>query len=138
MRTRIQRLINRGNDTGASGGGTALMMLILSLGLFMILGLVVDGGSRAQALDRADRIANEAARAGLQAAVITNGSIDIAAVEPAVQQYLSTEGVTGTVTVSPDSIRVHVTSTTPTKVLGIIGISTMTITGDGKADVTFQ
>jgi len=57
----------RGGEAG-SGGGISLVMLIGAIGLLMVLGLVMDGSARARALDRADQLASEAARAGLQAA----------------------------------------------------------------------
>lgn len=137
LRHRLRRLVGRGRERG-SGGGAALMLLILAMGMFMVLGLVIDGGSRAQALDRADRIAGEAARAGLQAAVVVNGTVDAGSVDGAVQQYLAVEGVSGTSTVEGTNLHVHVTITEPTKVLGIIGIESMTITGDGSADLIYR
>lgn len=135
---RVRRLTGRGGDSG-SGGGAALMLLIIAVGLFMVLALVVDGGTRAQALDRANRIATEAARAGLQAAVPLDGNVDTSSVDPAVQQYLAAEHVTGTTSViNGNTVRVDVQLTVPTKVLGLINLNDIPVTGTGTADITYQ
>ena len=54
-----------------SGGGMSLLMLGAAVALMMILGLIVDGGAKARALDHAGAIAAETARA---AAAIPSGS----------------------------------------------------------------
>lgn len=135
---RVRRLTGRRGDSG-SGGGAALMLLIIAVGLFMVLALVVDGGNRAQALDRANRIATEAARAGLQAAVIVDGNVDTSSVDPAVQQYLAAEHVNGTTNViNGNTVRVDVQMTVPTKVLAMINFNDIAVTGTGTADITYQ
>lgn len=136
LRARLHRL-TRSGDRG-SGGSMALFLLISALGLFIILGLVVDGGSRAQALDRANRIANEAARAGLQSAVIYNGNIDTAAVSAGVQQYLATEGVKGSSWIEGNTVHVEVLIKQPTKVLKMISIGELPVTGSGSADIIYR
>lgn len=138
LRSRWYQLRARGPETG-SGGGMALVLLVGVLALLMIFGLVLDGGLKVQALDRADRIASEAARSGLQAATITSGgTADYGAVTAAVAEVLDANHVTGRSWVAGDTVHVEVTVTTPTKVLGLVGITSLTITGHGSADLTHQ
>lgn len=135
LRARLRRLNARGTESG-SGGGTALTLLLFAAGMFIILTLVVDGGSRVQALDRANRIANEAARAGLQAANIIDGNVDTSSVDAGVQRYLAAEHVTGSTSiVNGNTVRVDVQMTVPTKVLSMININDIPVTGTGTADL---
>ena len=66
-RARWTRLRNRelGGESG-EGGGISFLMLGAAVALLMVLGLVLDGSAKAHALDRANQLAYEAARAGLQ------------------------------------------------------------------------
>ena len=120
-------------DEDGSAGGFALITLVAMIGLLLVLGLVVDGGAKAAAADRANRVAMEAARAGAQ--VLTgpgSGSVD-----QAVQAYLAVEGVTGTTTVTGNRVDVVVRFTRPTKILSIIGYRDFTATGAGFAYATY-
>ena len=83
----------------------------------MLIGLTVDGGGKIRALQRADNIANEAARAAGQAInaglAISGGAkvIDPAAARSAAQHYINAlDGVTGSVTtIDGTHLRVTVT-----------------------------
>ena len=57
--------------------GTAVTsyFVVMAIGIMLFIGLAVDGGAQVQAGVRAERVATEAARAGLQAA-ITGGDTD--------------------------------------------------------------
>lgn len=124
-------------DEGGGGGGAALIMVALIPALLIAFGLVVDGGAKSGALDRANRIAMEAARAGAQA-VSGPGAISAAAARAAADNYLSAEGLTGSVSLSGTRVQVSVTWDQPTKVLSIIGIDDMTVHGEGFADVVYR
>ena len=124
------------SDDG-SGGGAVLVMVALIPALLIAFGLVVDGGAKAGALDRANRIAMEAARAGAQA-VSGPGAISAAAARTAAGNYLSAEGLSGSVSLSGTRVQVSVTWDEPTKVLSIIGINDMTVHGGGFADVVYR
>jgi hypothetical protein len=51
--------------------------------------------------------------------------------------YLTASGLTGTVAVTGGTtVTVHVRDTYPTTFLGIIGITSMTVTGHGQARIT--
>lgn len=115
-------------DDDGSAGGFALIALLGGVCLLMVLGLVVDGGTKASSADRANRIAMEAARAGAQVLTVGSGSVD-----DAVQAYLAVEGVTGTATVAGDRVDVTVRFSAPTKILSMIGITEVHASGEGFA-----
>lgn len=56
-------------------GAISVFAVVVVLGLFVAIGLVVDGGARLRALQRANAIAGEAARSGAQAVDIDGGGI---------------------------------------------------------------
>ena len=106
-----------------------------------MIGLSVDGGGKVRALERADNVAAEAARAAGQAIyapqAIEGGAkvVDPGAAVAAADAYLSDAGVNGTVSVADD--RQHVTVTVTiiyhTVFLGAIGINTLTATRSATA-----
>ena len=114
-------------------------MAVLVPGLLLIIGLAVDGGAKVQATQRADAIAEEAARAGgqavdLSAALAGQLRVDVPGAVAASQDYLRRHDVPGTVTViGGDTLHVTTTITQPTTFLGLIGITTMTVHGSGTA-----
>lgn len=123
---------DRIRDDSGSAGGFALIALVAAIGLMVVFGLVVDGGTKAGALDRANRIAMEAAAAGAQ--VLTRqGSVDAT-----VQSYLAAEGVTGTVSIDGDRVNVSVNLSEPTKVLSMIGITQINVNGTGFAYAIYR
>jgi hypothetical protein len=120
-----------------SGGGMSLVLLLCAVALLVVLGLVVDGGAKAQALDRANRIAMEAAGAGAQAITAGGGEVNAAAADAAVQNYLAAEGVSGTTHVQGNRVDVTVSLSEPTKMLSMVGIDEITVTGDGYATAIY-
>ena len=126
-------------DAGDRGSVT-LFLTITVVGLLVLVGLVVDGGAKVHAVQRADDVAAQAARAGGQAiavpAAITGATptVDARAAVRAAETYLQVHGVTGTVVVTDAGrgLDVTVTSTTPTVFLGLIGIATMTVHGNAS------
>ncbi|GAA1569999.1 hypothetical protein GCM10009827_109780 [Dactylosporangium maewongense] len=126
-----------GNCRRNDEGRIALLALVLAFAVLMMIGLSVDGGGKIRAMQRADNIASEAARAAGQAILapqaIQGGDkvIDPAAAVAAAQTYLAAAGVTGVVDVGPDRkhVAVTVTITYTTLFLGLIGINTLTATG---------
>lgn len=121
-------------------GSVTLFCCISVVGLLILVGLVVDGGAKVRALQRADRLAAEAGRAGGQAidlpAAIAGDvpTIDKQAAVLASQAYLRSSGVTGTVSVTDAgrALVVEVTTTTKTAFLGLIGVNTLTVHGSAK------
>lgn len=125
-------------------GSVTLMLLALSLALIALAGIVIDGGAKLNQAENANSIAQEAARAGAgivnQANAYSTGSftVDQAAAIAAARQYLAAAGhpcwrcVTAP---TPDTIKVSVTITSPTRVLSVIDIDTMTSTGSATASL---
>lgn len=117
-------------------GRLSLLAIVLALAVLVMIGLSVDGGGKLRALQRADRIAVEAARAAGQAIAapqaIQGGEkvVDPPAAVAVVESYLAAVGVTGTVALSEDRRQVTVTVTIiyRTVFLGLIGINTLTAT----------
>jgi Flp pilus assembly protein TadG len=123
-------------------GSVTLMLLALSLALIALAGIVIDGGAKLNQAENANAIAQEAARAGAgvvnQANAYSTGSftVDQAAAIAAAQQYLAAAGHPCCCCVTaptPDTIKVTVTLTSPTRVLSIVGVDTMTSTGSATA-----
>ena len=113
---------------------------ITVLGLLLLVGLIVDGGAKLRATQRADAVAAEAARAAgqvldLPAAVAGQGaSVDLGGAVAAASAYLDAAGLAGTIQVADDRTHLAVTTTAknPTVFLGLIGVSTITVTGHAE------
>ena len=135
--THRQRL----RDQDAERGALGVFLAVLVPSLLLIIGLAVDGGAKVAATQRANAIADEAARAGGQAldvsaALAGDVRVDPGAAVAAAQNYLGRNGVQGAVTVvDGDTLTVTTTITEPTAFLGLIGIQTMTVEGSGTADL---
>ncbi|MET8030259.1 TadE/TadG family type IV pilus assembly protein [Streptomyces avermitilis] len=122
-------------------GGVTVFVAVCVLALIGIIGVAVDGGSKMRATERADYIAGEAARAGGQAidpAEAISGKaivVDPQDAQAAAQAYLRSAGATGTVSVSGDgkTLNVNVTGSYDTKFLSVVGIGSLSVTGQGKA-----
>jgi hypothetical protein len=125
----------------AERGAVSIFLAVLVPGLLLIIGLAVDGGAKVAATQRANAIADEAARAGGQAidvsaALAGQVRVDPAAAVVAAQDYLTRNDVQGSVTVvDGDTLQVTTTITQPTTFLGLIGISALTVEGSGTADL---
>lgn len=125
----------------ADDGGLTPMVLVFALAIFMMVGLAVDGGGRLRANERANDIASEAARAGGQALnlprAITGQAdvIDPAAAAAAAHDYLTTAGVTGSVSVGANGKTITVTVSIPYEpvFLSIVGFGPWTETGTATA-----
>jgi hypothetical protein len=123
-------------------GSVTLFLVISVVGLLVLIGLVVDGGSKIRGIQRADNLAAEAGRAAGQAinvpAAIAGdpATVDRNDAAAAAAAYLRANRVHGQLTVSPDgrSLDIEVTSTSPTIFLGLIGITHLTV--HGHATVT--
>lgn len=122
-------------------GSLSILTVVLIPGLLMIIGLAVDGGAKVQATQRANAVADEAARAGGQAldrgeALGGGVTLDVAAAVSAAQAYLAAADVPGSVAVvDGDTLLVTTTVTQDTVLLDLVGISTMTVTGSSTADL---
>ena len=121
------------------GGTVTVFTALAALALLLMVGLVVDGAGRMRALGRADRVAAEAARAGVEA-VDTRGRtlvLDRPAARAAASSYLRAAGTAGTVTVTgPRTVAVVVTVTGTDVILGLIGSGTYAVSGSAQATLS--
>lgn len=125
-----------GDDTGS----VTLFLVVTVTGLLLVAGLVVDGGAKVRAIQHADRLAAEAARAGGQAIDVPAAipgdtpAVDAAAAVTAAHAYLRSAGASGTVAVTKGgrALAVTVTTTISTVFLGLIGVHTLTARGSAE------
>ena len=124
----------RGDD-----GSLTLFAVVVVFALLVVAGLVVDGGATLTATRRANHLAEQAARAGAQAADTTalhTGAVrlDPTPARAAALAYLHAAARPGTrgtapydvtVTVGPDAVTVALHTTTTTAFLGLLGIHTL-------------
>lgn len=131
---------DRARRAYGESGSVTLFCCVSVVGLLILVGLVVDGGAKVRALQRADRLAAEAGRAGGQAIDVSAAiagdapTVDKQAAVLASQAYLRSSGVTGTVSVTDAgrALVVDVTTTTKTVFLGLIGVNALTVHGSAK------
>ena len=118
------------------GSAVTSYLVVMAVGIMLFIGLAVDGGAQVQAGVRAERVATEAARAGLQAAS-PGGDTDPSAVAAAAERYLAaadTDGnLQGSVQVDGTHLNVTVTVTTKTTFLGLLNVNQLTAHGTGRA-----
>lgn len=124
-------------------GAVTLFVAIAMVGLMVLAGLVVDGGAKVRAAQRADRVAAEAARAAGQAidlATVLEGSdlsVDRRAALRAAEAYLASAGVDGSARVIDrgSGISVSTTTSAPTVFLGLIGVPRLTVEGAAQVSL---
>lgn len=120
-------------------GSLTLFMVVAVVALMVAIGLVVDGGNKIQALQRADAAAAEAARAAGQVIIPARSvrglapQADAGRAAGAARAYLTAADVAGTVDVRGDVIEVTTSTTEPTVFLAAIGIGTVSATGNAQA-----
>ena len=121
MRTRNER-----------GSASIWAILVIAGAFTVLLGLVVDGGRVIDARIAASRAAAQSARVGadaLSSASVRNGNnaIDVDAAKARAQKYLHDAGMTGTVSITGQTVSVTVTGSSETQILGVIGITSFPI-----------
>ncbi|QKW22840.1 hypothetical protein HUT16_30450 [Kitasatospora sp. NA04385] len=119
------------------------MVAITAVSLVAVVGLVLDFGGQLRAVERADAVAQEAARvAGQQLDIdrLRSGGgyqVDPAQATSAARAYLASQGVSGDVDFPkyPDLSEISVTTSTTyrTALLGAVGITSLSVQGHGKA-----
>ena len=119
-------------------GVVSTFLAVIALAMLMAAGLAIDGGRKINALLEASHLADNAARAGAQAVDLdtlrTSGDLRLLPEEAAVRvdQYLTSLGHTGEITVVGDTVTVTV-SLTVDPVLLPIGPITVTATETAAA-----
>lgn len=127
----------------AERGSVSALVILMATTVLVMVGLAVDAGGQVHALQEARSIAREAARVGGQqlqvpTAVRGHGAVaDPERAAAAADAYLSAAGVSGSTTVTgPTAIRVDVTTTYDTKFLSVVGISSLSGTGQATSRIT--
>jgi hypothetical protein len=129
----------KGRSRPPDEGSVSLFVVVLAVALLSAVGLVVDGGGKIRALERADEAAREAARAGSQmldvpAAVRGDRvAVEPAAASRAARVYLEAAGVQGTVRVAGGQVTVSTSVRYAPIFLGVIGVRPMTVTATASA-----
>ena len=136
MSARSPRLVGR---PAGQDGSVSLFLVVAVLALFIAVGLVVDGGQKLRSTQRADDVAAEAARAGVQSVQPANtvrgqpAQANPEAAISAARHYLSVAGVAGTVTVTGGRVQVSTSISFTPAFLSLIGLGTQTVTGRASA-----
>lgn len=119
-------------------GSATVWMIGVVVCAFLMLALVLDGGVMLRARSNAYAAASAAARAGAQqldpiAAVDGVAVLDPVAAQRAAVDYLTAEGLTGTVTISGDTVTVYVTSTVSLQLATALGVDATTFHATASA-----
>jgi Flp pilus assembly protein TadG len=126
---------------GGDDGAISVIVVLLAGAMFGLAGLVWDGGRAITARQHAADLAEQAARAGaddLDVTTIRNRGADTIDVPRAVADachyvQVSAPGSGCTATATGHAVTVHVTTHTPTALLGLIGVSSLTTHGRATA-----
>ncbi len=124
-------------------GSVTIWLALASFVMIVLVGLAVDITGQVGAQQHARDIARQAARAAGQqldpSAAIhgTAAQTNTAQAVAAARSYLASSGIDGTVTLADagNTIRVTATATYQTRFLSIIGIGTLTVSGQSEAQV---
>lgn len=126
----------------SDSGSLTLMLALLMVAILALAGLVIDGGRKLDATQKAYAIAQEAARAGAgqvnTSAAYRSGTykVDPQQALAAARAYLASAGYKdSSVTVSGNQIRVTVRVTERTTLLSLVGISAFTSAGSAVASL---
>ncbi len=134
------RLRHPAGERARERGSVTTFIVLMVVPALLMAGLAFDGGQILTARRHAIDTAQNAALAGAQAVagpVVRQGGVDVAPerVDAVAQQYLATNGATGTVQVGPNQVTVTVTETVELALLPLVGISSRTVTGVGRAQL---
>lgn len=128
-------------------GSVTLWATVMMVALFAAAGMVLDGGQAMAAKGRAVADAYGAARAGADAlnrSQLAQGgpaTPDPVAAGMAARQFLTQSGVDparATVTVTGAVVTVGVEIREPTRLLGVVGVDHITVTGHGSARPSYR
>ena len=120
-------------------GTVTVFVTVFMIALVFVAGLVIDGGNMLAARREASNGAESAARAGAQAldeSAARSGDgvhLNPTAARRRAEDYLTSGGFNGTVSVSNDTVVVEVTITQRLFILGVGGLADTTVTARGQA-----
>lgn len=121
-------------------GTVTAFVTVTTVAMLMATGLVLDGGRVLAAHREADDQAGAAARVGAQAVDVDalrvrNTRVDARAAITAARAYLRRHGYSGTAHVRGDRVEVTLTRRQATPLLSLVGMRTVTVTGNGEARI---
>ena len=125
-----RRAQRRWVDDRGQVSGFAIVMVTA---MIAVSGLVLDGGLAVAAKVHAVGVAQSAARAGAQAIDLDlyrrTGEVrlDVGRASAAARDWLDRAGATGTVTATPQQVRVEVTAVADTQLLSLVGVGSLTV-----------
>ncbi|WP_028649050.1 TadE/TadG family type IV pilus assembly protein [Nocardiopsis sp. CNT312] len=125
-------------------GQLTLFFAIAVVGLLLVAGLVVDGGAQIRAAQRSQAVAEEAARAGVQAVDLDalmrgeGARVDPQQARLAAESYLRASGADGTVAAGTEAVTVEVTLSEPTLFLSLIGVGELSVSGSATARLAVE
>ena len=127
------------NTRNERGSASIWAILVIAGAFTVLLGLVVDGGRVIDARVAASRAAAQAARVGadaLSSPSVRDGhdAVDVGAATARARTYLEHAGMSGTVSVTGQTVTVTVIGTSANQVLGVIGISSFPISETESAE----
>jgi hypothetical protein len=119
-------------------GSISAFVVLLLVAIFVLLGLVVDGGLAASARQQAAEEAEQAARAGagsISVVALRSGQlqIDDAAAIATAEQFMVAAGHPGVATVSSGRVQVEISYRIHTVILGIVGVTTLPVSATATA-----
>jgi Flp pilus assembly protein TadG len=119
-------------------GSISAFVALLLVAVFVLMGLVVDGGSALSARQAAADEAEQAARAGagalsVDALRLSSVQIDQAEAVDAAEEFTVAAGHPGTATASSDTVNVQIHYRIRTDVLGIVGIDSLPVSASASA-----
>ena len=136
------RILARLRRGGSERGSVTVWLVMAAFFLVIFFGVAIDLTGQANAQQRVHDVAAQAARAGgqqLNAAQAVRGlgvKADPYAAAQAARTYLAASGVEGTVSVEGGTtVRVRTSDVYSTKILSIVGIGNMRVTGEAEARV---
>jgi Flp pilus assembly protein TadG len=119
-------------------GSLSAFVMLLLVAIFVVLGLVVDGGLAASAREQAADEAEQAARAGagsISVEALRSGQLQIddsKAISTA-EQFMTASGHPGVATVSSGRVQVAINYRIHTVILGIVGVTTLPVSATATA-----
>lgn len=119
-------------------GSLSAFLAVVALSLFVLAGLVVDGGRAIAAREAAWNTAQQAARVGagqisVQGLRWNEVVTDPSTAQDAALSFLQANGYSGTVRVIDGTVTVSLATSEPTVILGVIGIHHIAIVESATA-----
>jgi Flp pilus assembly protein TadG len=120
------------------GGSVTAFAVLLLVALFVVMGMVLDGGSQVSAHQSAVDEAEQAARAGAGALSVDALRLDSIQLDDqqaisAAEAFTVASGHPGSATVVGQTVIVHVQYRIPTAILGIVGITSLPVSASASA-----